>query len=143
LHVFLFGFVLVFHLDLVGSQAIIVCLLACVPWLNCSWIITYYYVLNYVLLLYVVDLLIIFVDPTCYILSYYLLVDYVLLNYYISCAHMDHTIKSRGVLIVDVSLYLNIKLKIRHIARGSSVYILYRLKHAKLCIVIKHQKGGD
>jgi hypothetical protein len=24
---------------------------------------------------------------------------------------------------------------------GSYVYILYRLKHAKLCIVIKHQKG--
>jgi hypothetical protein len=48
-----------------------------------------------------------------------------------------------GVLLVDVSLYSNTKFKIRHIARESSVYILYHLKHAKLCIVIKHQKGGD
>jgi hypothetical protein len=46
----------------------------------------------------VVDLfMIIHVDPTCYILVIlYMLVDYVLFNYHISCAHMDHIIKSRG-----------------------------------------------
>jgi hypothetical protein len=31
-----------------------------------------------------------------YLVILYMLVDYVLLNYHISCAHMDHIIKSRG-----------------------------------------------
>jgi hypothetical protein len=38
-------------------------------------------VLNYAYC--VVDLMVIVINPTCYILSYYLFVDYVLLNYHI------------------------------------------------------------
>jgi hypothetical protein len=64
--------VVVFQLDLVGSQAFISCLLvfACVPWLN----FVIYYVLNYVLLSCVVDLMLIVINPICYILSYYMFV---------------------------------------------------------------------
>jgi hypothetical protein len=91
-----------FHLDLswfpfgFGRVTSSYHLLACVPLLNSS--------LDYLLLcvelcaiICVVDLFtFIYVDPTCYILViFYMLIDYVLYNDHISCAHMDHIIKSR------------------------------------------------